>query len=155
MNDIQIEKSRDKKGTESASITSLVTIVILRLLLLPLRRVAHRVCLARLTQQRLALLFTVLHLLVLLHEIAWPAAASAEAILAPVSSQVVLRANVASINERQDPGKAHAGQSGECSALPQSVDSLAKADLNVRSCCSRSILSCRHWLSCGGGCVRT
>lgn len=130
-----------------------MVIVVLWLLLLPLRCIVHRICLARLTQQRLALLFTVLHLLVLLHEIAWPAAASAEAILAAVSSQVVLRANVASIDERQDPGKAHAGQSSERSALPQSVGGLVEIGLHVRSCCSRSSLSCRHWLSCGGECA--
>ena len=77
-----------------------MVVVILRLLLLPLRRIVHRICFARLTQQRLALLFTVLHLLILLHEIAWPAAASAEAVLAAVSSQIVLRANVTPVDER-------------------------------------------------------
>lgn len=69
-----------------------------------------------------------LHLLILLHEIAWPTAASAKAILAAVPGQVVLGANVASIDERQDPGKAHTGQSGERSALPQSVNSLGQME---------------------------
>lgn len=94
-----------------------MVVVILRRLLLPLRSVVHRVRLARLIQKRLALLFTVLHLLVLLHEIAWPAAASAQVILAAISRQVVLRTNISSIDERQDPGKPHTGQSGERSAL--------------------------------------
>jgi hypothetical protein len=75
-------------------------IVVLRLLLLPLRRVVHRIRLARLIQQRLALLLAVLHLLVLLHEIAWRAATRAETVLAAVASQIVLGANVASIDER-------------------------------------------------------
>lgn len=99
-------------------------VVVLWLLLLPLWHIVHRVRLARLIQQWLALLFTVLHLLVLLHKIARPAAASAETVLAAISSQVVLRANVSSIDERQDPSETHAGQSGEGSALRPSVPEL-------------------------------
>lgn len=70
-----------------------------RLLLLPLRHIIHRIRLARLVKQRLALLFTMLHLLVLLHEIARRATASAETVLAAIACQVVLCANVSAISE--------------------------------------------------------
>ena len=69
-----------------------------RLLLLPLRRIVHCVRLAGLIEQRLALLFTMLRLFVLLHKIARPATASAQTVLAAVASQVVLRSHVATVH---------------------------------------------------------
>lgn len=118
MSDIQKDEGRTEKRP-SADIANLVMVVVLWRLLLPLRRIVHRLCLARLTQQRLALLFAVLYLLVLLHEIAWSAAACAEAVFAAVSRQVVFRANVSSVYKRKDPSKADAGQSSERGALTQ------------------------------------
>jgi hypothetical protein len=63
------------------------------------------------------LLFAILCFLVLLHEITRSAAASAKAILAAVSGQIVLRAHVAAIDKGQDPSKANEGQTGEGGAL--------------------------------------
>lgn len=90
--------------------------MVVRLLLLPLRLIVHRVRPARLIQQRLTLL-AMRDLLVLLHEIARRAAARAEAVLAAVAGQVVLCAHLAAVQQRHDPRKAHAGQGCEASAL--------------------------------------
>lgn len=89
----------------------------MRLLLLPLRCIVHRVRLTRLIQQRLSLLFAKLCLLVLLREITRSAAASAKAILAAVAGQIVLCAHVAAIDKGQDPSKANAGQTSEGGTL--------------------------------------
>jgi hypothetical protein len=90
--------------------------MVVRLLLLPLRLIIHRVRPARLIQQRLALL-AMRNLLVLLHEIARRAAARTEAVLAAIPGQVILRADLAAVQQRHDPREAHAGQGCEACAL--------------------------------------
>jgi hypothetical protein len=134
-----------------------VRLLLLELLLLPLRLIVHRVRPARLIQQRLALL-AMRDLLVLLHEIARRAAARTEAVLAAVAGQVVLCANLAAVQQRHDPRKAHAGQGCEASALRRVLvdDGSAEWDwVDIRSCCSMSSRSCCRCSSSYGACART
>ena len=132
-----------------------VRLLLLELLLLPLRLVVHRVRPARLIQQRLALL-TMLDLLILLHEIARRTAARTEAVLAAVAGQVVLCANLAAVQQRHDPRKAHAGQGCEAGALGGVSGCSAEWDrVDIRSYCSMSSRSCRHCASSYDACVRT
>jgi hypothetical protein len=85
--------------------------------ILLLRHILHRPRHLRLAHQRLILRLAILSLFILLRHITRGAAASAQAVFAGITLEMVLCAHVAAIEHRHDEGDSYAAQTAEAHAL--------------------------------------